>query len=40
MDKETYDKHNRRVNAANATKNPKTKIKVLLSAKDIYLKGV
>ena len=34
-----YDKFNRRVNAASATKNPKTKVKILLNAAQIY-KGV
>ena len=33
-----YDKFNRRVNAAAATKNPKTKIKILLNAAQIYKK--
>ena len=31
-----YDKFNRRVNAASATKNPKTKAKILLDAAQIY----
>ena len=43
---DAYDKHTRRVNAANAVKhNPDLRKKVMLSAKDIYndavrLKGV
>ena len=40
MDKATYDKHNRRVKAASAAKTPATKKKILLSAAQIYLKGV
>ena len=40
MDKATYEKHNRRVKAAAATKNPTTKKKIMLSAAQIYLKGV
>ena len=37
MDKALYDKHARRVNAANAVKHlPGLRIKVILSAPDIY----
>ena len=39
MDKKTQDKHDRRVHAASVVKG-NTKVKVLLSAKDIYLKGI
>ena len=33
-----YDKFDRRVNAAAATKNPQTKVKILLNAAQIYKK--
>ena len=38
MAENKYDKFDRRIKAAGATKNPKTKIKVLLNAAQIYPK--
>ena len=40
MDKQTQAKHDRRVHAASVASRPSTKKKIMLSAKDIYLKGV
>ncbi len=40
MDKATYEKHNRRVNAAKAAKTPETKKKIMLNAAQIYLDKV
>ena len=40
MDKATYEKHNRRVNAAKVPKKASTKKKIMLSAAQIYLKGI
>ncbi len=37
-DQKDYSKFDRRVNAAAATKNPATKVKILLNAAQIYKK--